>query len=216
MDAKLRQAWKERITAEDIDAHLRAIGQAEANASLVAEMLQGEAPPCRVLFAGAGTGQMFDFAPEDFLRGHRVIFTDINLTYLLRLRDRAAGRLSRCCPVMDDIEQSSLAGPFDVVVAVLLLEHVEWRKALDTMTGWSPRAVHAVIQRNPPDVAAMLTPSGPLPPSIRALAGDAHPQLMDEAELASGMRERGYAPGRRRERAVAAGKAMVGLTFNRG
>jgi hypothetical protein len=215
MDAKLRRAWKDLITAEDIDTHLHNVGQAAANASLVMDMLGSELTPCRVLVAGAGTGQMFDYTPASFLCGHQVVFTDINLTYLRRLRERVAGRIPRCLAVLDDIEHSALCAVFDVVVAVLLLEHVEWRKALDTMTGWRPRRIHSIIQRNPPDLATMLAPTGPLPPSIAEFGRQAHPELLDEEELVEDLHGRSYRLECRRERAVPGGKAMVGLTFNR-
>jgi hypothetical protein len=214
MDPKLRRAWKEQITAEDIDAHLRNVGQAEANASLILEMLGSESLRSRVLVAGAGTGQMFDYTPEAFLREPFVVFSDINQTYLCLLRERVSGRLPRCLAVLDDIEQSALAGPFDVVVAVLLLEHVEWRKALDTMTGWHPKCIHTVIQRNPPDLAQMLTPTGPLPPSIAEFGRDTHPELLKEEELVVEMGVRGYWLRVRREREVPGSKVMIGLSFN--
>jgi hypothetical protein len=83
------------------------------------------------------------------------------------------------------------------------------------MTGWRPRRIHSIIQRNPPDLATMLAPSGPLPPSIAEFGREAHPQLLGEEELVDEMRRRGYRLEWRRERAVASGKAMIGLTFNR-
>ncbi len=63
MDERLREAWTTIIQAEDYDAHMCAVGQAQANAGLVLELFR-ERPPHRgakILFAGAGTGQMFDF-----------------------------------------------------------------------------------------------------------------------------------------------------------
>ena len=66
---ELRDAWSRTITAEDYEAHMAAIGQAQANAALVAEYLQAQ-PPSRhasVLFAGAGTGQMFEYVSPEIL-----------------------------------------------------------------------------------------------------------------------------------------------------
>ena len=41
---ELHDAWSRTITAEDYEAHMAAIGQAQANAALVAEYLQAQPP----------------------------------------------------------------------------------------------------------------------------------------------------------------------------
>ena len=92
MREKLREAWSKTITPEDYESHMAAVGQAQGNAALVAEYLQAHPPPrhASLLFAGAGTGQMFDFVSPEILLPFNVTFTDINAAYLNRLRSRLA------------------------------------------------------------------------------------------------------------------------------
>lgn len=213
MTRALRDAWTRIIQADDIDAHLHATGQARANAVLVAGTLAGVERGARVLFAGAGTGQMFDYVPASLLTGLEVIFTDINPRYLAKLEVRLAGTGLTYQTVIDDIEAPALRGPFDAVLAVLVLEHVEWRSALRTIAGWAPRAVHLIIQRNPPEMVSAVTPGRELPGSLAEFARTAHPILLDEGEVRAAMARLGFRAEATRERAVADGKAMVGLSF---
>src|SRR5438874_6565380 len=84
----LREAWT-GVSAADYDAHMAVVGQAEANAHLVRRLLTDHPPPGpRLVFAGAGTGQMFDYVSPDFLRPFEVTFTDISAALLARLADR--------------------------------------------------------------------------------------------------------------------------------
>src|SRR6266480_2448898 len=117
---ELRDAWSRTIKAEDYEAHMAAIGQAQANAALVAEYLQAQ-PPSRhasLLFAGAGTGQMFEYVPPEILLPFNVTFTDINAGYL------------------NHHEQ----------LAFRQLAHVEWRAALATLCKLTERELFVVIQ----------------------------------------------------------------------
>ncbi len=147
----LREAWTRFVAAEDYEAHMAAIGQAQANASLVAELVAAAAPPpgSRILIAGAGTGQMFEHCAPELFRGCRLICSDINPAFLERL-----GARCECQTVVDDIEDSRLEPGFSLVIVVLVLEHVEWRKALASLARLRPEYVLVVIQRNP---------EGPLP-----------------------------------------------------
>ena len=69
MTKALRDAWANLIRAEDYEAHMAAVGQAQANAHLVADyFLQAPLlPGARILFLGAGTGQVFDYVSPAFL-----------------------------------------------------------------------------------------------------------------------------------------------------
>jgi hypothetical protein len=44
MDNRLRDPWKNSIRAEDYDAHMAAVGQAQANALLVADYFAANRP----------------------------------------------------------------------------------------------------------------------------------------------------------------------------
>jgi hypothetical protein len=216
MDHHLREAWTRIVLADDLDAHMAAVGQAQANAALVETMITtGNAPQRRtVLFAGAGTGQMFDYVNGSFLAPYRVTFTDINAPFLDRLRERLAGSRLEYETIVDDIEDSTLSGPFGMAVVVLVLEHVEWRKALHSLVGLQPERIHLIVQRNPPDLGDAITPGRALPPSIARASERAHPTLVDPEAIGVFLGSRGYEPFGRFERPVPDEKTMIGLTFS--
>ena len=128
---------------------------AEANAFLLRDLLEGVAG--RVLIAGAGTGQMFPYLPADFLAACQVTCSDVNPVFLERLRERFA-----CQTVVDDIEDSRLLPGFAAIAVVLVLEHVDWRRALDSLVRLQPEQLVLIVQRNPADVAAAVTPGAQL------------------------------------------------------
>ena len=184
------------------------IGQAEANAFLLRDLLEGVAG--RVLIAGAGTGQMFPYLPADFLAGCQVTCSDVNPAFLERLRGRFA-----CETVVDDIEDSRLSPGFAAIAVVLVLEHVDWRRAIDSLVRLQPEKLLLIVQTNPADVAAAVTP-GRLPPgTMRVFAGEAPPHLIPVPELVEMLTARGYALVREEARAVQDGKSMRGLVFSR-
>jgi hypothetical protein len=215
MDPHLRDAWTRIVLADDLDAHMAAVGQAQANAALVETMMTTGAPPQRmtVLFAGAGTGQMFEYVNSSFLAPYRLLFTDINAQFLDRLRERLAGSRLEYETIVDDIEDSKLVGPFGIAVVVLVLEHVEWQKALDNLVALQPEIIHLVVQRNPPDMGDAITPGRTLPPSIARASERAHPTLIDPDTIGSFLGGRGYRLIRRVEQPVPDDKTMIGLTF---
>ena len=215
MDHHLREAWTRIVLAGDLDAHMAAVGQAQANAALVETMMTTGPAPQRmtVLFAGAGTGQMFDYVSTSFLTPYRVTFTDINVAFLERLRERLAESHLQYATVVDDIENSTLTGPFGIAVVVLVLEHVEWQMALDSLVTLQPEIVHLVVQRNPPDLDDAITPGRTLPPSIARASEKAHPTLIDPDAIDAFLGGRGYGLIRRLEQPVPDDKTMIGLTF---
>jgi hypothetical protein len=197
----LRELWRSHITAEDYDRHMAAVGQAQACASLVQEMLLQHPPRlgARVLFAGAGTGQCFDYFPASLLGRFRVTFTDVNATFLARLSGRVKG--IDFSTAIDDIEAPRLAGPFDLAVVVLVLEHVDWRKAAAALMRQAAR-VFVVMQQNPPE---------PPPDRLRdtmALLAEARPTLLDRAQLVEAFAAGGFDLARTASREVADGKTL--------
>src|SRR5579883_144987 len=92
MDAGLRRAWTEIVTPEDYEAHMLAVGQAQAAAELTRHVIStaAPAPGARIVFAGAGTGQMLDWLDPDMLRPYRLTFSDLNPVFLARLQQRLA------------------------------------------------------------------------------------------------------------------------------
>lgn len=217
MDANLRKAWTEVITVEDLDRHLAAVGQAEVNAGLLVEMLSESSLPAgaELLIAGAGTGQLFDYADVAALAPYRLTCTDINGEFLAALEARLRKTPGlRASVRVDDVEATELHGPFDAVAAILLLEHIEWRKGITALARLDPEWMYLVIQRNEgaPDP---LTPKRDLAPSIRQFGAMARPALVSEPDLTAFLAESGYAIHRRYERPVPDEKTMVGLMARR-
>jgi hypothetical protein len=202
MPPTLRQVWTGMITAADYDAHMVAVGQAEANAGLLGEALRGLPEGAAILVAGAGTGQMFDYLDPQVLARYRTTFTDINGDYLAKLGRRVSG--IPCETVVDDIEASALAGPFELAVAVLVLEHVDWRRAVASLCRVA-RRVFVVIQEDPPDLVSRALAG------TMAVLGEARPRLVPREELVAEFERLGFGLEKTRVREVADGKRMVGV-----
>lgn len=216
MTTPLREAWTSIIRPEDYEAHMAAVGQAQANAKLVAEYFEQQTlEEATVLFMGAGTGQMFDFVSPAFLQPYQTTFADIHPGYLkwLEQRLRSADGL-RYATVVDDVERSTLTGTFDLVVAVLLLEHVPWRKAVGVMCALANKKIFAVIQENPPELTTALTPSRRIPGSMNIFS-EVHPELIPRAVLIEEFQTQSFLAAYSAERSVADGKRMVALGFEK-
>lgn len=204
----LRAAWQELIAIDDYERHMAEVGQVQANASLLKELFLDYAPRvgARILFAGAGTGQYLDYLPANLLGRYRTTFADINPSYLARLAGRIHG--VEIATVLDDIENSALAGPFDLAIAILVLEHTDWRRAVDSLARQSAR-VFTVTQVNPVEAA----PSR-LQGSMTALAA-VPPVAIDPADLTTAFEARQFTCHRRSARQVKDGKTMLAMDFLR-
>jgi hypothetical protein len=204
----LRAVWRDHIRTEDYERHMAANGQAQANASLLQDLFLNYAPPlgARVLFAGAGAGQCFDYLPTNLLGRYRTTFADISPVYLDRLSQRVTG--VDYSTVVDDIEDSRLAGPFDLAIVILVLEHVDWRRAVDCLTRQAAR-VFTVIQQNPAEL-----PASRLEGTLAVLE-EVPPTLVDPAALIGAFDARAFRCYRTDRRAVAGGKTMLALDFLR-
>jgi hypothetical protein len=215
MPLSLKQAWTQVVDAAQYERHMAAIGQAQANASLVEEYLRTAPPPAgsRILVAGAGPGQMFDFAPPAMLAPFHTVFTDINPGYLKLLEARLKGSGVSFETAVDDLEASSLSEPFSLAIVVLVLEHVEWPAAVGHLARLAPR-VFAVIQENPPGAASAVTESRAVPPTIE-IFHQARPHLLNQDELAQRFRDLGFEESHRAARKVADGKRMLAIEFSR-
>lgn len=208
MPFTLRDAWTTLVSAEDYEAHMAAIGQAQANAAHLRDFLAFAEPPvgARLLIAGAGPGQMFGHLEPTVFQPYRTVFSDINPRFLVRLRERCPGALC----VVDDIERSALAGPFYAVMETLMLEHVDWRKGVAALTALGAKCLYLVVQQNPSGMATAVTPSRTPPGTMRIFA-QAHPCLLDIGELTIALQDAGYHLVSQHPRPVADGKTMLGL-----
>jgi len=201
----LRDAWTTRVTPEDYEAHMARNGQAQANAAIVRDLLSGAAlpPGSKILLAGAGTGQIFDYLPAEFFAPYRLICSDIHAAFLARLRQRVP-----CETVIDDVEDSRVEPGLAAIILVLVLEHVDWRRALASLRRLQPERFLIVIQRNPA-VNQALPPAG----TMRVFAEEARPNQVPFSELAEEMAGMGFHAERLEEIPVADGKTMAGGLF---
>jgi hypothetical protein len=140
-----------------------------------------------------------------------MVFTDLNPVFLARLRER----LGEAATVVDDIEATQLAGPYPHAAVTLVLEHVNWRRALGSFRQWESRRVLTVIQENPADVASAVTPGRTVPGTMNVFRESARPQLVPLAELTAAMADLGYQLEQVDPAPVSDGKRMLGCWFVR-
>jgi predicted RNA methylase len=216
MDSALRRAWTEVVTAEDYEAHMAAIGQAQAAAELTRWLLAAAAIPggSRITIAGAGTGQILDYLDPAAFRPYRLACSDLNPAFLAVLRGRLARHGLAAEILEDDIEQTRLAPGPDLLLATLLLEHIDWRRGVEAFADLRPGCCGIVVQENPPEMASAVTPGRRLPPSIAKAVETAHPTLVPRDQLSDAMAAKGYRCRESMVREVADGKRLVGLLFS--
>ncbi len=212
----LREAWTTIVRPEDCDAHMAMVGQAQANSQLVADWLRSNPPKLdsSILFAGAGTGQMFDFLSPEFLSPYRVTFTDINSNFLRCLQSRVKSKVQlRFRTLVDDIERSRLTTRFTLAVAVLVLEHVNWHLAVATLCRLSSDSVFVIIQENPPrSTSRAASQSQPLVDTLKIFR-EVHPMLVNRQELVQEFDHHGFDIAYSNEKVVLYEKKMIGLGF---
>jgi SAM-dependent methyltransferase len=215
MDPELRRAWTEIVTVEDYEDHMASIGQAQAAAELTQRLIQSASlrPGSRITIVGVGTGQMFDFLAPAVFRPHCLTYADINPVFLARLRERLEGHGLEAEILEDDIERTALMPRPDLLLATLLLEHIDWPRGVEAFARLQPRTCGIVLQENPPNMTSAVTPGRRLPSSIAKAVETAHPTLVPRDDLIVAMTERGYVCRETEVREVADGKRLVGLLF---
>jgi hypothetical protein len=215
MKSSLRLAWTEVVTADDYDEHMAAIGQAQAAAALTAEIIRdaGLSANSRIVVIGAGTGHMFDFIEPALFRPFRLICTDLNPTLLARLRERLVKHGLSALIAADDIENTAIIGAPHLLLATLVLEHIDWRKGVEAIAALGPPACGIIIQENPTGMTSAVTPGRRIPASIAAAVQMAQPELVPRKELLRAFEARGYRCAITNAREVADGKRLVSTLF---
>jgi hypothetical protein len=215
MDDALRRAWTSIVTAGDYEQHMLNVGQAPALATLTAGLLRDAQlrPGSRVVIAGAGTGQLLDFIHPATLRPFRLTFTDLNPGFLSHLRRRLDAHSLDALVLQDDIEQTAIEPRPDLLLAALVLEHIDWRRGVEVFTSLQPAACAVIIQENPPGMTASVTPGRALPPSIAEAMGSAHATLVPRDQLIGEFAGQGYACSSMAAVEVADAKRLVALCF---
>jgi SAM-dependent methyltransferase len=218
MDAPLRHAWMRLVSGNDIDEHMHQVGQAAANAELLVSMLRSQhgSKATKLLLVGGGTGQFLDYVDASNFAQHEIVLSDINPKFLERARARfAKADLQNVAFVTDDIESTSLRGPFGSIAVVMVLEHIDWRLGLSNIHRLAPTWLSIIIQRNPNNMTAAIAPNRKLNASLQAFSGTAHPMLVSSEALIEFLATLGYRLHLRDERAVADEKTMLGFSFRR-
>jgi hypothetical protein len=217
MENPLREAWTTIIRPDDYETHMAAVGQAQANAKLVESYFLSAPlkPGDSVLFLGAGTGQMFNFVSPTFLLPFHTTFTDINGTYLKWLTERLKKVDGlKFKTLVDDVENSYLTEKFPLIVVVLVLEHVDWRKAVATIAALASSSVLVVIQENPATLPSAYSP-GHHAAGTMSIFSKIHPTLVSQAELQAEFESHGLRKNYYEEKIVDAEKKMIALAFVR-
>jgi hypothetical protein len=215
MDAGLRRAWTEIVTPDDYDNHMAAVGQAQAAAELTAWLIESAAlkPGSRITIAGAGTGQIFEFLDPAIFRSCCLTCADLNPAFLMRLKERVARCGLDAEIVEDDIERTALEPEPDLLIATLLLEHIDWRRGVQVFAGLRPGACGIILQENPSGMTTAVTPGRQLPPSMARAVEIGHPTLVPKEEAVQTMSVQGYICCANTHRDVADGKRLVALLF---
>src|SRR5215469_14428897 len=148
MDAELRRAWTEIVVADDYEEHMAAIGQAQAAAELTSYLIEAAMLEAgsHITIAGAGTGQMFDLLPSTLFQPYRLTISDLNPLFLERLRERLTLRGLDADVLVDDIERTALPPGCDLLLATLLLEHIDWQRGIETFNALRARMCGIVLQ----------------------------------------------------------------------
>lgn len=212
-----KEAWCEVIDAVDLDAHMLAVGQAQANAKCLERFVSTLALTKygRIAVIGAGTAQFMDLIRTERLVDHPLVFTDISERFrpVLEQRLRRFPALSWTW-VQDDIENSKLSGPCEAAVLSLVLQHVDWRKAVDSLVRLSPKWIFVHEQRNRIG-GNSTTKERPLPPTIRKYAEIQEAELIEEVTLTNVLHARGYIRENYCEEEVADQKVMYGVAYSK-
>jgi len=217
MDSGLQLAWTQIITAEDYEAHMAAIGQAQDAAALTRETIQSAGLPDggRIVIVGAGTGQMLDFLDSSLFRPFRITCTDLNSSFLARLRERLVQHGLTALVLEDNIEHTTLEPEPELLLATLVLEHIDWRLGVESFSALRPAACGIIIQENPPGMISAVTPNRCVPPSIAKAVEIAHATLVPQEELLAAFDALGYTSQASWARDVADGKRLIALLFVR-
>jgi SAM-dependent methyltransferase len=217
-DENLKKGWKEVVLPEDLDAHMEATEQGPCNAELVRNMLSNSPLPqgSKILIPGCGTGQLFDYLPDKILNRYKLTCTDINLSFIENLRKRLESHPQmNCTAFLDDIEQTGLNGSFDGVLAILLLEHTDWEKVIESISKLQPQKIYIIIQENKISEAPIINTQRKLRESIRKFASMAKSHKIDRSELIENLAAKRYELKNAASKEVPDSKIMTGLVFEK-
>jgi hypothetical protein len=111
------------------------------------------------------------------------------------------------------MENTALTAAPHLLLATLVLEHIDWRKGVEAIATLGPAACGIIIQQNPSGMTSAVTPGRRVPASIAAAVQMAQPQLVPHKELLGAFGARGYRCAITNAREVADGKRLVSTLF---
>jgi len=115
----------------------------------------------------------------------------------------------------DDIEDTALEPGPDLLLAALLLEHIDWRRGVGVFARLGPAACGIIIQENPRGMQSAVTPGRSIPPSIAKAVEKAHPALVPYDDLVGAFAAHGYICKDTCALEVADGKRLIALLLER-
>ncbi|MFC1752575.1 class I SAM-dependent methyltransferase [Thermoproteota archaeon] len=211
MDGRERRAWMDIIDPTELNMHIAETGQAETNAKLMELMLK-EYPVKDLLIPGCGNAQFADYVDPDF--GCKLTLTDIRPEFLVNAFASLRGKVEGYSTGIDDIEDTKLKGPYGGIFITLVLQHVEWRKAIDSMLSLNPTNLYTIIQEQK-DGRHPVTLTRKLLPSIREFSEMTSGLLVPRDGLVEHMNGCDYNLLKTYERPVPDDKVMTGLVFGK-
>jgi SAM-dependent methyltransferase len=210
-----REAWLDVVHPADLDSHMTSVGQAEVNAAIVKEMfvrypLSGNA---RLLIHGCGTCQMFDYVDLSVFGKSDITFADLS-PRMLEVAKRRLARFANSSHriVVDDIESSSLNGRYDAVLLVLVLLHMNWKKALENILSLGVSSLYIIEQSQ--QAAFSMTPTAQVLPSMQRYQEVASPVLVSPDDLSDFLGRKGIKRMWTTEHRVPGNKSMLGFIFS--
>lgn len=210
------EAWLHVVEPHDLDAHMRNIGQAAANAEITRELFKKYplASGSKLLIHGCGTCQMFDYIKPSDIGDVRITFADINES-MLELAEKRIKRhkILRYRILRDDIENSKIKEHHDAVLLTLVLLHVNWRESLESIIRLAPSSIYIIEQKQ--SRGPSVTKERELPSSIRRYTQVAEAELVSLEELKAFLVKRGYVRIYVTGRSVPDKKRMVGLVYRK-
>ena len=210
-----RDAWLNVVIPAELDAHMAAVGQARTNADIVRRMFRlfPLGSGAKLLVHGCGSCQMFDFIGLPELGPVEIVFADLSPAMLGEARkrlERAGGEA--CNLVLDDIEHTGLAGPFDAALLVLVLLHVDWKCALENIARLQARRLYVIEQEQAPGVSPV-TMKERLLPSMEKYNAVSAMNLVPHRDLEGFLGARGFDLHWAGMFPVPGDKAMMGSVF---
>ncbi len=213
--ANTKQFWKEIVKAEDYDAHMIEAGQAEVNARLIQKIFQ-EYPlslGSLIYVPGCGTGQMFDFLKPQDLGNFKFIFSDIKREFIAELEKRIPEGTD-CLIVLDDLEESKINQKVSAALIVLVLQHIDWKLALNNIVVTDPELIFLIEQEQDASDGE-INQNRNLRPTMKAFSEKARTELIGRKLLEDELYNKGYRLAWLKIESVPFRKRMFAMVFRK-